>query len=405
MAQLLENIRVVEVAIYGFVPSAAAALSDWGAQVVKVEHPETGDPVHGLAAYGIKPGDGGVTALWEVFNRGKRSVGINIATPEGLELLMSLVDKADVFVTNFMGSARKRLGIDVDQIMARNPRIIYGRGTGQGPTGPDAEKGGFDAVSYWSRSGASISSIAPGGEWPALLPGPAFGDLQAGLHLAGGVVAALYQREKTGKGSVVDVSLLGSGLWAMQGSIAGAYAKGASNIDQLDRMRPPNPLANIYRTKDRKYFVLGMLESDRYWEQFCASIGQKALATDPRFVDSRERAKNSEICVAALDGVFEQMTLAEVSDALGQQEGQWSVITAPGDVIHDQQAIESGYIQYVDYENGSRLPLVPLPTRLDGAEIKLRPAPAHAEHTDEVFTELGRTSDELIDLKISGIIS
>jgi crotonobetainyl-CoA:carnitine CoA-transferase CaiB-like acyl-CoA transferase len=405
MTQLLNDIKIVEVAIYGFVPSAAAALSDWGAQVIKVEHPETGDPVHGLSAYGINPGDGGVTPLWEVFNRGKQSVGIDIATGEGLELLMKLVDEADVFLTNFMGSARKRLGIDVDAIMARNPRIIYGRGTGHGPIGPDAEKGGFDAVSYWSRPGASISAIAPGGEWPVLMPGPAFGDLQAGLHLAGGVVAALYQREKTGKGSVVDVSLLGSGLWAMQASIAGCYVKESRNIDQLDRARPPNPLANIYRTKDRQYFVLGMLESDKYWKAFCAAIGEAGLATHPDFADSRLRAANSESCVSALDAIFEKMTLEAVAAALGGQEGQWSVIAAPGDAINDRQALENDYIQFVEYPNGAKLPLVPLPTRVDGQEVTLRPAPGHAEHTDEVLTGLGKTLDELIELKVAGIIS
>jgi len=405
MTQLLENIKVVEVAIYGFVPSAAAALADWGAAVVKVEHPETGDPVHGLSAYGVNPGDGGVTALWEVFNRGKRSVGINIGTPEGLELLMQMVDEADVFLTNFMGSARRRLGIDVDAVMARNPRIIYGRGTGHGPVGPDAEKGGFDAVSYWSRPGASIAAISPGGEWPVMMPSPAFGDLQAGLHLAGGIVAALYQREKTGAGSVVDVSLLGSGLWAMQGSIAGCYVKNSSSLEQLDRLRPPNPMANIYRTKDRQYFVLGMLESDKYWEQFCAVFGRQDLAKDPQFIDSRQRAKNNAACVTALDSIFEQMTLAQVREILDTQEGQWAVIAAPGDSVHDQQALDNNYIQFVDYPNGARLPLVPLPTRLNGEEIKLRPAPAHAEHTDEVLTAIGKTSDELIELKIAGVIS
>ena len=196
MEQLLSGVKVVEVAMYAFVPSAGAALADWGADVIKVARPETGDPVRGLSSYGFKPGDGGVTTLWEVFNRGKRDIGIDIASPEGLELLMLLIDDADVFITSLMQPAHAHLGIDVDQIVAHNPRIIYGRGTGQGPIGPDADKGGFDGISYWSRPGTSTASIPPGYEFPILLPGPAFGDCQSGMFLAGGILGGLYRQRE-----------------------------------------------------------------------------------------------------------------------------------------------------------------------------------------------------------------
>lgn len=401
---LLKGVKVVEVAIYAFVPSAGAVLADWGADVVKIEHPETGDPVRSLSAYGVNPGDGGVTMLWEVFNRGKKSVAININTDRGRELLMELIDGADVFITNFMQPARARLGIDVDQVMARNPKIIYGRGTGQGPLGPDANKGGFDGLSYWGRPGVSTAAMPPGAEYPILLPGPAFGDIQSGMNLAGGIAAALYRREKTGEGSVVDVSLLGSGLWAMQASIAGSYAIKSDNIVQLDRWRPPNPLASMYKTGDGRFFLLGMLEADRYWAGLCRALGRPELAKDERFLTMDVRAQNSEACVKVLDEIFAGMSLAEVTERLNSQEGQWAMVEMPGDAVKDEQSLANRYVQMVPYDNGADLPMVPVPALVNQETPTLGRAPQHGEHTDEVLGALGRSMDELIDLKVAGVI-
>jgi len=403
MSQMLDGIKVVELAIYAFVPSAGAALADWGAQVIKIEHPETGDPVRGLVAYGVKPGDGGVTPLWEVFNRGKRSVGIDIHRPEGLELLMRLIDDADVFLTNFMQPARARLGIDVDAVLARNPRIIYGRGTGHGPTGPDADKGGFDGISYWSRPGVATAAIPPGYDFPIMLPGPAFGDVQSGMNLAGGVAAALYRREKTGRGGVVDVSLLGSGLWAMGATIAGSYAIGQDNIVQLDRTRPENPLANPYRSGDGRFFVLGMLESDKYWHGFAKAVAPD-LEADDRFSSFAARRQHSPELVAALDQVFASMTMDRIAEVLNGQEGQWARVGFPRDAIHDEQALVSDYVRFMEYDNGAKLPITTVPVRFDGEDISMSRAPTHGEHTDEVVTALGRSEEELLQLKIDGVI-
>ncbi len=395
---------MVEVAIYAFVPSTGAALADWGADVIKVEHPETGDPIRGLSSYGISPGDGGVTTLWEVFNRGKRSIGIDIRSSEGRELLLSLIDKADVFLTNFMQPARAKLGIDVEQIMARNPRIIYGRGTGQGPLGPDANKGGFDGLSYWSRPGVSTAAMPPGSDFPVMLAGPAFGDIQSGMNLAGGIAAALFRRERTGQGAVVDVSLFGSGLWAMQASIAGCYATGRDNIVQLDRRSPPNPLANIYRAGDGRFFVIGMLEADRYWGGLCQALGRPELAEDARFTSMALRAENAAALVSILDEMFATMTLAQVAEMLNSQEGQWATVELPGDTVNDEQAIVNGYMQMVQYPSGAQLPLVPVPALIDGELPQLKRAPEHCEHTDEVLMAAGHSEEEILNLKVGGFI-
>lgn len=405
MAGLLDGIRVVEVAIYAFVPSTGAALADWGADVIKIEHPETGDPIRNLSSYGIAPGDGGVTTLWEVFNRNKRSVGLNINTDKGREVLLSLIDEADVFLTNFMQPARARAGIDVDQVMARNPRIIYGRGTGQGPAGPDANKGGFDGLSYWSRPGVSTASSPPDYDYPILLAGPAFGDVQSGMNLAGGIAAALYKREKTGKGSVVDVSLYSSGLWAMQASIAGCYATGRANIVQLDRRCPPNPLTNIYKSQDGLFFVLGMLEGDRYWAGLCAALGRPALAEEERFSSLALRATHSADCVRALEEIFTNMNMVEIARRLNSQEGQWSMVENPGDAVKDVQALDNGYLQFVDYKHGARLPMVAVPALIDGELPAFAPAPTHGQHTDEVLASLGKSEEDIMNLKIEGVVN
>ncbi|HEY4408301.1 MAG TPA: CoA transferase [Acidimicrobiia bacterium] len=401
----MDGVRVLEVAIYAFGPAAGAVLADWGADVIKVEHPEAGDPLRGLVAYGVKPGDGGVTYLWEVLNRGKRSIGIDIGTEEGRELLLSLCETADVFITNFLAPACARLGIGAEAVTARNPRIIYARGTGHGPKGPDADKGGYDGVSYWARSGGSIAAMPPDAGFPIPLPGPAFGDIQSGAHLAGGIAAALFQRERTGKGAVVDVSLLGSGLWAMQPVIAGAHSAGQERLAPVDRRRPSNPLWNVYRTGDGRFLSLSMLEGDRYWPGFCIAVDRPDLLLDERFADSAARSAHIEECVDVLDAIFAGHTLEEWKVILGGQEGPWSVTQTPQGALDDPQSAANNYLQWVKYDNGATLPLINAPAQIDGRPAALRPAPGQGADTDGFLLEAGLTPDDLVRLKVAGAIS
>jgi crotonobetainyl-CoA:carnitine CoA-transferase CaiB-like acyl-CoA transferase len=405
MADVMDGVRVVEVALYGLVPSTGAVLSDWGADVVKIEHPETGDPTRGLAAWGIKPGTGGVTYLWEVFNRGKRSMGVNIATPEGLEVVMELVEQADVFLTNFLEPARRRLGIDVDDIRRRNQRIIYARGTGQGPVGPDADKGGFDGISYWARSSAATSASPGDYGYPIPLPGPAFGDIQTGMHLAGGIAAALYRRERTGEGAVVDTSLLASGMWAMQASLAGSQVIDADSLPKGNRLRPGNPLTNGYRTSDGRHIVLAMLEADRYWPGLCEAIGSPELVEDPRFATAEARLKNVTECVEILDAIFATKTFDEWKVALDKQEGQWTAIQNCAQALQDEQAHANGYLKYVNYPGGMTLPLVTVPVQFEGHAPELSSAPELGAHTEEVLLGLGKSWEDISALKESGAIT
>ena len=387
MTRILEGIRVLEVASFGFVPAAGAVLAEWGADVIKVEHSRYPDPMRGLTIGGIPPGTRGVTFMWEVFNRGKRGLAVDAAKPEGRDILMQLAARADVFLTNYLPVTRRKLGIDVDDVMAVNPRIVYARGSGQGPNGPDAERGGFDAISYWYRTGMAAAATPAGSERPANMPGPAFGDIQSGMMLAGGIGSALGYRDRTGKGVVVDSSLLASGMWAMQGGIVGTQLTGEDRL-----LVPPgfgNPLAFTYRTSDGRYLALNYIEPDRYWPELCTILGHPEWIDDPMLRDRTVRLENFDYCVSLIAGVFESGTLAEWSAVLSASQGQWDVIQRVSEVRDDPQAVANGYVQPVDYPSGTTLRLVSAPVQFDQSPGALSPAPDHGAHTTEILMDLG----------------
>ena len=254
MTRPLEGVKVVEVAMWGYVPSCGAVLSDWGADVIKIESP-SGDPIRALNFNGIKPGDHGFTFMWEIFNRGKRGVVIDLAAPGAAELIYKMTAQADVFLTNLLPPTRRKLKIDVDDIRSRNPRIVYAVGSGQGAHGEDAEKGGFDTTSFWARSGVAASVTPEEHPYPLVMPCGAFGD-----------------------------SLFAAGLWGMQPAIVGANLTGADQMPKPKRTDLPNPLVCTYRTSDDRFIQLCMLQGQRYWPDFCAVMGRCDLVDDPRFV-------------------------------------------------------------------------------------------------------------------------
>jgi crotonobetainyl-CoA:carnitine CoA-transferase CaiB-like acyl-CoA transferase len=405
MTKPLEGVRILEVAQAAFVPSAAVVLVDWGADVIKVEHPERGDMVRGISVIGVDPHPSGIRYLWEIFNRGKRSVGIDVGHPAGYEVLLRLVDESDVFLTNFLGSALQRLQIEPDDIFARKPSIIYARGTSHGPLGPDAELGGYDPITYWSRNGMAIASMPVDYDYPVPIPGPSFGDSQCGTAMAGGIAAALYHRERTGRGSVVDVSLLSSGLWAAQGTNVGACLTDDDALPRHNRRRPPNPLATTYRTGDGRFVALGLLEADRHWPGFCEAIGHAELLTDPRFDTAEARRKNIELCVETLEGVFAKRPLAEWTKVLEQAGLPFGVVRTPREAQADPQARINGFVRDLPLDAGVILPVTVAPALFDGEAPVPTPAPAHAAHTDEVLEEHGYSWDEIVDLKVDGAIT
>ena len=400
----LDGVRVLEVASYVFVPAAAAVLADWGADVLKVEHPSHGDPARTTAAWGVPASVNGVSHIFEVANRGKRAIGLDIAHPEGKDILLSLIDETDVFLTNLLPPARQKLGIEPEDVMARNPRVIYGRGSAQGPRGALAGRGGFDGITYWGRSGAAIGATTPGQEFPSPMPGPGFGDMQSGMALAGGIGAALFTRERTGRGSIVDCSLMSAGLWAMSMTISGTSVLGVDELPYQGHEASPNPLTNVYRTKDGHFIALGFLQADKYWPEFCLAADRLEWIGDPRFATMEDRRVNSVECVRLLDELFAERTLSDWEDVLSRQDGQWDVFLKGGRVRFDEQVRANEYAQHVEHEGDGKIVLVPAPAQFDGDVTRLGTAPTLGSDTDDVLTAHGFDEAAIADLRDRGVV-
>ena len=400
----LDGIKVIEVASWMFVPSAGAVLVDWGADVIKVEPPDGGDPQRGLVTSGLLPGGGGVNFMMEQPNHGKRSVAIDLSHPDGREALLKLVETADVFLTNYMPAVRRKLRIDTDDIRERNPDIIIARGTGQGPQGPDAEKGGFDGASFWARGG--VASVMPekADGWPPGQVAPAFGDVMGGLSVAGGIAAALVKRERTGETSVVDVSLLATAMWQVSPLVVASKLFGFSKIPQGDRKQSPNPGVGVYKTGDDRYISLILLQSDKYWRDLVTRLGVPEMADDPRFADSAARAENKVECITKLDDAFGAHPLSHWKEVLDDFAGVWEPFQTLDELYEDPQVIANGYLPTMQAANGQDVQLVASPAQFDQTPYEMTRCPEHGEHTELALVEAGYDWDEVAALKESGAI-
>jgi crotonobetainyl-CoA:carnitine CoA-transferase CaiB-like acyl-CoA transferase len=399
---LLKGYRVLDVSSHGVVPIAGSILADWGADVIKVESPDHPDVIRGGTVWGVPPPARGSSHLYHLFNRGKRSAAINLKHERGREALLKLAETSDVFITSFLSGVRRRLGIDLDDIRARAPSIIYGRNTGRGTKGPFAELGGFDATSFWSRAGLAVATSAPEQDVPTTMPAPAFGDSQTGFALASGVVAALLHRERTGEGMLVDTSLLNTGMWSMQTAIATTTLLGSEEM-----RRPPRgsgaPLVNSYRTRDGRFIHLCM-DQQHYWPSFCDAVGRPEWKADPRLATHEAREENADFCVKLVSALFADRTLAQWKDVLATQRGPFDPVQKAGELASDPQVVANGYMADVQDEAGRTLSLVAPPVKFDGARYETAPGPAHGAHTDEVLLEAGYDMDEVMQLKVEGAI-
>ena len=401
MHEVLEGIKVVEVAAWTFVPISGAVLAEWGADVIKVESPHGGDPQRGLITSGLMPGDGGVNYMIEIPNRGKRSVALDLTTEDGRELLYKLVEQADVFVTNNLPAVRQKLGLELEQIRERNPNIIYVRGSGLGAHGPERDRGGFDGASFWARAGLANTFTPDDAEWP-ISQRPAFGDVLGGLTIAGGIAAALLRRERTGKPSVVDVSLLGLGVYAMSPEITSSKLYEGYEMPKFDRHSSPNPLTGDYRTKDDRFITLILLQSDRFWPDLAEHLERKDLIDDPRFKDARARYENSPEVITMLREIFAERTYDEWVERLQTLKGVWAPQRTLLEVHEDPQVIANGYLETIETPTGGSFVLPTNPVQFDETPPSVRRAPEHGEHTDEVLLELGLTYEQIIAHKVSG---
>jgi crotonobetainyl-CoA:carnitine CoA-transferase CaiB-like acyl-CoA transferase len=294
----MQGIRILEVAQFTFVPSAGGVLADWGADVIKVEHAEKGDAQRGIIrvfSQAVGAEGSSFSPMMDGPNRGKRSIGLALEKPEAARVLRELVSTSDVFLTNFLPGARAKLGIDVEDIRAINPDIIYALGTGFGHSGPEADKGGYDSTAYWARGGSADSATAAGAEFVTQQPVGAYGDNIGGMTIAGGIAAALFARAQGHGAATVDISLLGVGAWTTQMNVNLALMAGGP----LPKLRPgdsrkSNPLTGMYETSDGRWISLSMLQPGRYWPELSARLGRPELAADERFDSAEKLMANAE---------------------------------------------------------------------------------------------------------------
>jgi crotonobetainyl-CoA:carnitine CoA-transferase CaiB-like acyl-CoA transferase len=400
MTKPLEGIKIVEAAMWAFVPLAGAILADMGATVIKVE-PVTGDPIRGLVTGAARSDN--FDFGWECYNRGKQSITLDLRTEAGRAVLDRLLADADVFLTSILPPARAKLGIDEATIRKDFPNCIYATGSPAGQNGPEAHQGGYDAISFWARSGLASSMTEDGAEQPLGPPGPAFGDALTGSMLAGAVAAAVAKRALTGEASSVDVSLLAAGMWAGQRYISHGTAENILRFPRPKGGKPNNVLVANYRTKDDRFISLCMLQADKYWARLCEVGGRADLAAHPLYANAALRRENLDACYGELKAMFAAKPLAEWRELLGQQDGQWEAVQHVGEMKDDAQVKANDFIQYVD-AGGKMLPIVSTPMQFDGSALSTARAPELGAHSDAILAGLGYDEDAIIDLKVQGVV-
>jgi crotonobetainyl-CoA:carnitine CoA-transferase CaiB-like acyl-CoA transferase len=401
MSSVFTGVRIIELAQWVFVPSAAALLADLGADVLKIEDPKTGDPARGLKTMGFGVNVGTIDPRVEQNNRGKRSVGVDIKQPDGLETVLRLVETADVFVTSFRPASLERLGLSVDALRARNPRLIYARGHGLGVRGPQANLPCYDATAFWARGGIG-HTVAPPDLGRPLTQRPAFGDHTSAMNLAFGIASALFRRSATGEPSVVDVSLLSTAAWVLSADIV---SSGNPDYDPHTSYRgPTNPLVGSYETADGRYLSFVMLQPDRWWEPFCRGIDRPDLLDDPRFAESEARRENASVLSDILRDEFAARPFDHWCERLGTVDVPWAPVQSAREVRDDPQTRANGYLTELTADDGSTYELVANPCQFDEQTPALTRAPEVGADTEEVLLELGVSWDEIAALKSTGAI-
>ena len=403
MSAVMQGVRILEVAEHTFVPAASALLADWGAEVVKIEHVERGDAMRGLASSGTIPVGGGVHVLLEHSNRGKQSLGLDLASEEGLDILYRLAKTCDVFLTNKLPSVRTKLKIDIDDIRAHNPDIIYVRGTGQGERGPEADRGSYDSLAYWCRAGIAMGVKRHDDVPPP--PAPAFGDSIGAMTIAGGIMGALFHRERTGEATTVDVSLLGTGIWSMGGAMALSL-----QFRQGWAAGPPgrpsgNPLVSTYRTKDDRFISLCCLQAGKYWREACQVLGRPELADDERFADAAAISTNAGAAGELVAEAFAERTLDEWRERFAPFSGQWAVVQDTLEAAADPQTVANGYVVDCATADGTPFQLAAAPVQFGEQSAQPRRAPEFNEHGDAILESIGVDWDTIVDLKVRGVVA
>ena len=399
MAGPLEGIRVLELGFWVAGPAAAGMLADWGAEVVKLEPPD-GDPMRGLFlnAAGV---DVPINPPFELDNRGKRSISVNLQHAEGRVVAGKLIEWADVLVTNLRMGALARVGLDFPSVHARNRRLVYCNLTGYGTSGPDRDRPAYDVGAWWARAGVAMSLVPKGAEPPQQRGG--MGDHTTAIAAVSAVCAALVARQRTGVGQFVSTSLLRTGVYILGWDVNTRLRFGRVE-SPYDRHHIPNPLVNCYRAADDKWFWLLGLQADRHWPDLVRALGDEALRDDPRFADIRVRREHATACVAALDAIFATRPLAHWTAAFDAAGMWWAPVQTIGEMLDDPQARAGGVITEAAVADGTA-EMVAGPAEFAGTPLAMPAmAPELGQHTEEVLLELGYDWEQIAALRDGGAL-
>jgi crotonobetainyl-CoA:carnitine CoA-transferase CaiB-like acyl-CoA transferase len=396
--RMFAGVRVLEVAQWVFAPAAAAVLAAYGAEVVKVEHPKTGDPYRNLYTASLGTGRGKVNERLEQNNFGKRSITLDLQTPAGRKILLDLVKRSDVFLTNYRRDSLRRMALDPEDLWEVNPAIIYAQATGYGRFGPHANRPAYDASAYWARGGVASLLTSKGAARP---PGqrPAMGDHVGAMNMAFGIAAALYRRARTGRPSVVNVSLLATAMYQMSSDVVSAFNEGYD-----ENARAANPLSDLYQTRDGRWLALVFTEPDRYWSELCRCLDRPDLSSDPRFVDTPARDANASQCREILKDIFSARDYEEWIRIIPTFDAPWEPVQTVVDLYRDPQVLSNRFLVPVD-GHGEEVKIVAPPVEFDQLPIAaVRRAPEFGEHTEEILLELGLGWPDVEALRAANVI-
>ena len=395
---MLDGLKVIELATYIAAPGAGGVLADWGADVIKVEAPD-GDPIRAFHENIGTELEG--NPVFDMDNRGKRAIALDIRKPEGREALLRLLKDADVFLTNTRPGALKRARLDWDSLHAENPRLIYGSVTGYGLSGPEADRPGFDVAAYWSRAGVAALTTVKGQEPFPIRTG--MGDHVTSLATVGAILAAVIERGRTGQGRLVETSLIRSGVYSVASDLAIQLRYG-----RLASTRPRkgaiNPLSNFFRTAEGRWLTILTRRGGKDWTELVHHLGCPELADDERFASARSRRQNGEALVEALDAAFGALSFAEAATALDACDFVWAPVQTGAEVAADPQAEAAGCFTTIPDGKGGAFRVPASPARFHGADAPPRgPAPTLGQHTDEVLLQAGYSADDVAALRAAGV--
>jgi crotonobetainyl-CoA:carnitine CoA-transferase CaiB-like acyl-CoA transferase len=399
---IFSGLKVIDCASFIAGPAAATILSDFGADVIKVEPPESGDPHRFL--YLLPPNPvADRNYFWELTNRNKRGIALNLKNPGGLEVLIKLIKGADVFVINYPPHVRKALGLTYEDVSGINPKIIYADISGYGEKGPESDKPGFDVTAYWARTGLMDAARNDGSPPPFPISG--IGDHATASTLYGGIVTGLYQREKTGAGCHVSTSLIAEGSWAAAGWLQAALDGAKFPKTKEDRKNPHNALTNTYQTLDNRWLVLVMVQEDKDWPGLVKTLGRDDLMSDSRFANSKMRRTNAIELMQTLEKEFLLKPLDYWRKSLDEARVTFSVIQTVEELASDPQLILNEILRPIQNGQDTTSLTVDSPLKVQGEDKVLpRPAPSLGQHTIEILGELGYNSAEIENLRSEGTI-